>query len=287
MTRLAYLSMDSLADFECYDYLTIEPLRSLGYEVSEVSWRADIRWDDFDAVIIRSPWDYQDAPEQFMSVLRAIEQSSARLVNPLSVVEWNINKAYLRDLQNAGADIVPTLWSMDLQMAELEHAVSHFGSDELIVKPAVSANADDTFRIPSAQVAEFFASHGPLFCNRECLIQPFLSSVLEEGEFSLFYFNGELSHCILKTPAQGDFRVQEEHGGRLRLIESPEAQLLQAGARVVDSLPQKLLYGRLDFVRHGDAFLLMEAELIEPSLYFNMDPTSPERFARAVQAFGL
>ena len=41
------------------------------------------------------------------------------------------------------------------------------------------------------------------------------------------------------------------------------------------------LYARVDFVRHGNSFALMEAELIEPSLYFNMDEQSAIRFAQA------
>ena len=41
------------------------------------------------------------------------------------------------------------------------------------------------------------------------------------------------------------------------------------------------LYSRLDFVRTQSGFAVMEVELIEPSLYFNMDQLSAERFAKA------
>jgi hypothetical protein len=113
--------------------------------------------------------------------------------------------------------------------------------------------------------------------------------VITEGEFSVFYFDGEYSHAILKTPKESDFRVQEEHGGRIgaitpeeRLIAQSESTLLTI-TKLTGEMP---LYARLDFVRveensKGQCFALMEAELIEPSLYFNYDSESPKRFADA------
>lgn len=282
MARIAYLSMDSLVGFECYDSLTFEAVSALGHQVEEVSWRVPRDWDDCDVVVIRSPWDYQDDAPGFMSVLETIERSRATLLNPLSIVRWNIHKGYLRELEQKGVTIVPTAWSGNLTLDELEAAVARFETPEIIVKPAVSANADDTFRIAGGDVSAFYSRHGELFKNRDCLIQPFLQDVIAEGEYSLFYFSGQLRHCILKTPKDDDFRVQEEHGGRLRLIPTPEAALVLAGEAVLKGIGQTLLYGRFDFVRRGGDFLLMEAELIEPSLYFNMDPTAAERFARAL-----
>ena len=117
------------------------------------------------------------------------------------------------------------------------------------------------------------------------LLQPFMDAIIDEGEYSLFYFNGTLSNCILKTPKNNDFRVQEEHGGQLKLVNEPDTLLVECGNQCLDVIDEQLLYARLDFVRYQDSFALMEAELIEPSLYFNMDPESPERFARAFNNF--
>ena len=115
------------------------------------------------------------------------------------------------------------------------------------------------------------------------MAQPFLSHVVAEGEFSLFYFNGTLSHSILKTPKADDFRVQEEHGGVIRAVEV-ESKLREAGDAALGALDSVPLYARADFVRANDGggFWLIELELIEPSLYLRTDPGAPARFAQAL-----
>ena len=112
------------------------------------------------------------------------------------------------------------------------------------------------------------------------MVQPFMPNIVSEGEFSLFYFGGEYSHTILKTPKPKDFRVQEEHGGIIKAVQ-PTDKLLKAGQKVFEFIAPKPLYARIDFVRDAaDDFALMELELIEPALYFRMDEESPKRFAK-------
>lgn len=273
--------MDNLDDFESYDHLLDRPLADLGWQTHSVSWRdASIDWNRFDVVLIRSPWDYQQDPEHFLSVLHNIEDSSARLENSLALVEWNIRKTYLRDLQQAGIRIVPTLWPDHFSSTDIPLYFDTFESDEIIIKPVVSANADNTFRLNPQQAMEASNTLASIFSHRPFMLQPFMPAIIDEGEFSLFFFAGDYSHAILKTPKAGDFRVQEEHGGRLKTIEPP-VHLLEQAQQANDFLSPSPLYSRLDYVRDGDTFLIMEIELIEPSLYFNMDEESPQRFARA------
>ncbi len=281
MKNCAFLSMDNLDDFECYDHLLIEPLHKLGWKVEEVSWRnKHVDWNSFDAVIIRSPWDYQQDPETFMETLSEIDKSSAILENRLELVKWSLDKTYLRDLQKNGIEIVPTLWKNHFDKNESENYFSQLETDEIIIKPTVSANADDTFRIRKKELQRNFKTLSDTFTSRPFLVQPFMDSVIKEGEFSVFFFGDAYSHTILKTPQKGDFRVQEEHGGRLKSISHPEEKLLQAAHNLLESLYPKPLYSRMDYVRTPqNSFALMELELIEPSLYFNMDPQSPKRFA--------
>lgn len=289
MKSCAILSMDCLDDFEAYDYLIEQPLLELGWKTDTISWRKkNIDWEKYQAVIIRTPWDYQDDAAGFMQVLAGIEQSSAHLENSLDIVRWNIDKIYLLDLEKLGVELVPTVWHDRLNMnaltaEDLTQYFAHLASDQIVLKPRISANADNTFWIFKQNAHESLEQLNEAFTERDFMIQPFMKHIIEEGEFSLFYFNGQYSHAILKTPKANDFRVQEEHGGRLQAIE-PEPKLKEQAQQCMEAI-SKLnnmpLYARVDFVRHNDGFALMEAELIEPSLYFNMDSESPKRFAKA------
>lgn len=273
--------MDSLDDFVCYDHLLFDPLEKLGWSVEEVSWRAkNTDWNQFDVVIIRSTWDYQDDPALFLDVLEAIEKSSAQLENSLESVKWNIDKTYLQELEKKGIEIVPSLWRNQFHNEEIHSFFEEFDTDEIIIKPTVSANADNTFRISIAEKSQYLNQLTKVFTERSFLVQPFMDGIIQEGEFSLFFFGETYSHTVLKTPKPSDFRVQEEHGGRLKLVKNPEKGLLNSARKLLEKIDPLPLYSRMDYVRtNNNSFALMEIELIEPSLYFNMDPSSPKRFA--------
>ena len=281
MKNCAILSMDSLEDFEAYDHLCDQPLLELGWKTHVVSWRQrNVDWNQFDVVVIRTPWDYQDDAPAFLKVLEQIEQSAAVLENSIDIVRWNIDKIYLKQLEDNGVKIVPTLWQLGFHAENIQEYFAHFETDQIVIKPRISANADNTFWLTKDSYTQHLPELSAVFSETEYMVQPFIESVINEGEFSCFYFDGQYSHSILKTPKEDDFRVQEEHGGRLKLIE-PELALVEAATKSLAAIDETPLYARVDFVRTVDGFALMEAELIEPSLYFNMDDNSPKRFADA------
>ena len=171
------------------------------------------------------PGDYQNAADEFLTVLKEIEKAT-HLENPRSLVEWNFRKTYLRDLENLGISIIPTLWRdrLSAESDELDVFFSALETDELVIKPVISANADGTFRLSRDFSHTARQELARTFQSKECMIQPMMQSVVEEGEYSLFYLAGECSHAVLKTPKSGDFRVQEEHGGHIQAI-APEPLL--------------------------------------------------------------
>ena len=283
MPQIAFLTMDSLADFVAYDHLVVEELRQAGVSVQEVSWRHPApNWSQYAAVIIRSPWDYQSDPQAFLQVLEHIELSSARLLNSLATVRWNIRKSYLRELETAGHTIVPTIWLQSPTAAELAQLPDHWNCAETVVKPIVGANADNAFRLPRNPAPELLQQAVAAFQQTTALAQPFISSVTALGEYSLIFFEGKFSHAVLKTPAAGDFRVQEEHGGIIQAIQPPP-EMIACAERSLQSCPQPLLYARVDLVLLPDGQpAIMEIELIEPSLYLSFDPQSATRFATSI-----
>ncbi len=282
MRRCVFLTMDQPDGFYIYDDLVSEPMASRGWQVETVPWTTSTTcWDDCDLVVIRSTWDYQNDVARFLKALEEIDRSHARLENHLEVVRWNIHKTYLRDLEERGVPVVPTLWTTGLDPHRWSKLKDECGTERVVVKPVIGANADDTFRLENS--AELRVAHNVLR-DREVMVQPYLETIETVGEYSLFYFGGTYSHTVLKRPRSGDFRVQEEHGGIVRTA-TPDEDMLSVGAQAVEAIGTQVLYARVDLVRleGGKGIALMELELIEPSLYFPFDPLSPERFAEAVE----
>lgn len=282
MKKVAFLTMDNLDGFVSYDDLLIEPLNKVGWTVEKVSWRkVNVNWNEFNAVIVRSTWDYQTDHLKFLKVLEEIDRSNAHLENSLPVLKWNMNKSYLRDLEKVGVLIPQTLWKRNFDAKDINKYFDLLNTDEIIIKPNISGNADNTFRIKRDNILQNIPHLEEVFSHRDFMVQPFIKNIIDEGEYSLFYFGGEYSHSILKKPKEKDFRVQEEHGGILKSI-SPSKHLLETAKTILDKIEPLPLYARIDLVRTNDnQFALMELELIEPSLYFNMDKESPQRFAKA------
>ena len=279
--RVAYLIMEDQGNFVIDYYLSFEPMTHLGWEVEEVAWRSGPDWNDFDAVYVCTPWDYPEHADEFIAVLEAINASKAVLCNPLSTIRWNLEKTYMRDIAARGDDIVPSTWYEDFNGSDVPRYFKEHGVDRVVIKPIIGGNAKDTFVLERPVDEDRLRKLAGTFSGRPFFVQPFIENIQSEGEFSLFFFNGEYSHAILKSPKAGDFRVQEEHGADITSV-LPPTELLVIAHTVfahIDPLP---VYGRGDWVRGPDGrFLLMELELIEPSLYLRTDSAASSRFARA------
>ncbi len=281
--EIAFLSMRDLTGYFVYDDLCFPALARRGWQASELAWDLPgIEWSRFTAVVIRSTWDYQRRFAEFLRTLEAIEKSGTLLLNSLAIVRWNIDKHYLRELEGRGVVIVPTAWASGVSSRqELVPLFENFQTMELVIKPTIGANADDTFRLRLDSEANWTEVER-IYRHKPAMIQPFVPSIVEDGEYSLFYFDGDFSHAVRKSPKVGDFRVQEEHGGQIRACQ-PDEELLRAAARAMAALPEPVLYGRVDLVRLADGrWGVIEIELIEPSLYFPYAPESTEKFAEAL-----
>ncbi|HEX2139098.1 MAG TPA: hypothetical protein VHG33_05240 [Woeseiaceae bacterium] len=285
--RCAFLVMDNVEGWSIDADLGIPPLEALGWRVEQVRWRSrEARWDEFDAVYIGTPWDYPEDVDGFLAVLERIDASRAVLVNPLALVRWNLPKTYLRDLESRGAAIVPSRWREQLAPGELEASFEELKAERIVVKPVVSTNARDTFLLAREEAARAEPDLLRVFEQRALIVQPFIEEVQAEGEYSLFYFGSEFSHAILKKPKARDFRVQEEHGASIAPVAAPEAALVAVADGILEQVQPSPAYARCDLVRGPDgSFLLMELELIEPSMYLRMHPDAPARFAAAFDAY--
>ena len=136
------------------------------------------------------------------------------------------------------------------------------------MKPTIDGGAFNLEKVRSDEVLRTIER-----AKAPTMVQPFLPSLAEEGELSLIFFRGELSHAVRKTPKAGDFRIQEHWGGRFR-PDIARPHQVEAGQKTLEAMmscspiDEMPLYARVDLVRDLEGELCtIELEVIEPSLY--------------------
>ena len=270
--NIALVTCETLAQYAApnvddEDNLLTRYLREQGHHVEPRVWtNPAVNWLAYDVVVLKSPWDYFDRVQEFYAWLDRLEALGVRLLNPVGTVRWNADKKYLRDMEQAGIRIVPTRWLPQGSVFEAENLFEALNAEQLVVKPAVSGGAKNTFELSRAEAIRRTPELNELLRHEDFLAQPFQRQIQEQGEWSLIYLGGEYSHCVLKTPKAGDFRVQHYLGGGITPREAP-AYLRQAADRIVREFATGCLYARVDGIEADGELLLMELELIEPFLY--------------------
>ena len=221
-------------------------------------------------------WGYHRDHLRWVKACATWEAAEVRMLNPPSVLMWNSDKSYLQRLAERGVAMPRTQWVEGVTQADVDAAFDRFGTDTVVVKPRVSGGAWQTLRLSRGEQMQG-APEGP------AMIQPYLPTIETEGETSLLFFGGKLSHVVEKRPVPGEFRVQVQYGGQYqRLDQAPEGALSLA-ERTLAAIDEPLLYARIDMVPDADGqWLLMEAELIEPDFYLGAAPEAGARFGRAV-----
>ncbi len=234
-----------------------------------------VGWDGFDCAVLRSTWNYVRNFSAFTAWLAAVDRVTS-LVNPLETVRWNIHKRYLLELAEEGIDVVPTELVEPGAMPSWERCFARWG--DLVVKPAISAGSFGTIRVAAGD-ATSAARHRESHAERAMLVQPLLRSVLAEGERNLVFFDGTYSHAVWKGARWSG--QSEASGGPV----SPEPDEVDLGRQALAAVGRRgptPTYARVDVARLNGAPVLMELELIEPSLFLDRVPEAPGRLAEAI-----
>lgn len=244
-----------------------------------------VAWDDpqsdpaaYDLCVLRSCWDYPWAPDRFRAWLSETA-SSASILNPVPVAEWNLHKGYLRDLETAGVPIVPTVWLERGDSADMIALAAGAGWDDVVVKPSIGAGSYLTKRFGSPRFADeaqdFLAGE---LARRDMLVQKFMPSVETRGERALVWIDGEFTHQVLKKP-----RYHGQDEAVSEALQPHEADLGIA-ERALACVDGDLLYARVDLIDGDDGEpLVSELELIEPSLFLLQHRPALDRLVAAME----
>jgi len=253
-------------------------LQTAGMEVVPLPWTEAAEASGFDLVMPLVAWGYHQRYREWLELLDAFERRSTPVANPVSLLRWNGDKSYLKELGDRDVAIVPSITVTELDEMHLEEARQHFGCDRLVVKPLVSASAYGTFGLARGDLVPE--------CVRgwRMLVQPWIEAIIDSGEWSLMFFDGIFSHAVAKVPMAGEFRVQPEYGGIIRRCDPPEGAMALAEVALAVA-PAPSTYARVDIVESNDGGLqIIELELIEPALFLDRAPEAGARFVEAVRS---
>ncbi|MBU5423772.1 hypothetical protein KQI48_13955 [Cellulomonas hominis] len=299
-TRIALATCAALPDLDPDDAPLVAALRDRGLEVESPVWNAgDVDWSSYDAVVVRSTWDYTEHARDFRWWTQRVGQAT-RLINPAQVLTWNIDKIYQRAMEAAGLPIVPTIWmdpARNFNARAIHTRFPAFG--DFVIKPTISAGSRDTGRYDASQTPSraLAIQHVKRLLDqgRHVMVQRYLREVDTVGETALVYFDGELSHAVRKAPLlEGPYREGTMDGvlykEEVMTAREPSAAELAVGQRVVDAIgslitgvEQPLAYTRVDLIPDDEGNpVVLELELIEPSFFFAQAPGAVDRFADAI-----
>jgi glutathione synthase/RimK-type ligase-like ATP-grasp enzyme len=260
----------------------VPALAALGVHAEAVPWSSiDVDWRDYDAVVLRSTWDYHLRLDGFHAWLDRLASLGVAVMNSPSLVRWNTDKRYLLDLARKGVATIPTMVVDTGEADDVAQVATAEGWSRIVVKPAVSASGFETYAVDVPFDAAARASVERAVEVGAVLVQPFAPEVPRDGEYSFVFIDGEFSHAAIKRAGQGEFRVQTEHGGSVSPVAVDDSLVLQA-AHVLAAAPEKPLYARVDGISRSGAFLLMELELIEPNLFLELREGAAAKLAATI-----
>ncbi|GLQ48076.1 ATP-grasp domain-containing protein [Dyella lipolytica] len=280
--RLAIATCSLFPTVHPDDVYFVDVLERLGVQTTFCIWNDPaVDWAAFDAVLIRTMWDYFQHYSAFLSWVESLDRLGVPAINDTRLIRWNSEKRYLLDLERQGVPIIPTRIGRGGHLSEVLPSMS---GQDVVIKPTVSGGAWHTLR-GTVGSADFQQALALLPTHLDYLVQPFVPEIASHGEWSLLHFAGIYSHAVIKYPAAGDYRVQQQHGGSATQA-VPDAAIVNAADKALAAVAalghREQAYVRVDGVMVDGQFRIMELEFIEPFLHLAIRPDAAERFAEYI-----
>ncbi len=264
------------------DNLVIDALERKGLTIHRTNWDdKNFDWSTTEYALFRATWDYFERYAEFKNWLVQTSKLT-HFINPFDTLIWNLDKRYLKDLQEKDVNIPNTIFIEAGDKRSLVEAFESSGWKEAILKPAIGGGAYNTYRLNTENVREYESVFLKLIGVESMLLQEFQHSVLSKGEISLMCFGGKYNHSILKKGKGDDFRVQDDFGGSVHDYRASDDEIRFA-EKVLEACPYDPVYARVDVLwDNNNNLTLGELELIEPELWFRNDNKAADKMADAI-----
>ena len=284
--RTAIATCSNLPTWEMDDHPFYQALCDQNFDISLEIWDdPNVCWSNYDLCLIRTTWDYSVKYENFIAWIEFVSTQTT-LINPKELLIWNISKTYLFELEKKGIPIAPSLIIEPKDDILAKFGSSSFSdSPKFFCKPLIGASSIFTLRFERHETSllmEHFYN-----VSRPMILQPYISTVEEQGEYSLIYFGAMFSHAVQKIPVKGDYKVQDDYGANDKPFLNIPQKLFDISESILNHLPKNSSYIRIDFLNmqglYGRDWVVNEVECIEPSLFFRHSQDAPQNFAQLLR----
>ncbi|MDD0824974.1 glutathione synthetase [Mannheimia sp. AT1] len=229
-----------------------------------------------DVILPLCAWDYAEQPELFQQWLRKMSAQGAVFLNSIALMQWNMNKRYLVDLQQWGIDVIPSQ-ILPADPKVLQQTLLQQGWQDVVIKPVIGQSGRFVQKVCKNQPLVELEHY-----QSGIILQPYIPEVASNGETSLIFFGGEFSHSIKRQPAENEWRANSAYGVQISAQKVSES-IIQQAQNVLTTLPEMPNYVRVDGTIIGERFLLNELELIEPALYLDKQDKVVQHFADMIR----
>ena len=264
------------------DELVINALKEKNLSVVKKDWNDSIfDWETTRSILFRSTWDYFDKFELFKKWFNKTK-NKCLMINSTETIEWNIDKHYLLDLQEHQIPIPNSEFIKRGSSIDLLLLMQKKNWNEIVVKPTISGAAKNTYRLKEEEIIQFGPTWEKLIYKEDFIVQEFQNNVITEGEVAMIVIGGKFTHAVLKKAKEGDFRVQDDFGGSIAIYNPSEemGKLAEKCTCILTPIPS---YARVDIIWDNLMELAVsELELIEPELWFRLNPNAAQKLAQHV-----
>ena len=265
------------------DKLLLEELEKKNLRVCKKNWAdREFDWRTTKYVIFRTTWDYFEKFDEFFLWIEMTKKKTV-FINSSEIIKWNIDKHYLKFLQKKGINIAPTTFIEKNNFKSLSKLFIKSKWEKAVLKPAISGAARNTFCITKQNYTDFEDIFNKLIAEESMLLQEYLSDITLNGEISLIMIGGEYTHAVRKIAKKGDFRVQDDHGGKV-IKYNAKASEIKFANKCLGACPYKTTYARVDIIYENKKEpSLSELELIEPELWFRNNKSAASLLAKEIK----
>ena len=264
------------------DELVINALKEKNLSIVKKDWNDSIfDWETTRSILFRSTWDYFDKFELFKKWFNKTK-NKCLMINSTETIEWNLDKHYLLDLQEHQIPIPNSEFIKRGSSIDLSLLMQKKNWNEIVVKPTISGAAKNTYRLKKEEIIQFGPTWEKLIYKEDFIVQEFQNNVISEGEVAMIVIGGKFTHAVLKKAKEGDFRVQDDFGGSIAIYNPSEemVKLAEKCTRILTPIPS---YARVDIIWDNLGKLAVsELELIEPELWFRLNPNAAQKLAQHV-----